>query len=234
MTERDEPGQRSEDTPASSPPSPPPVPGPLPPTWQPPQPWPPPPPWQPPAVGSATPGIGAPQPTTAGQAPEPPAPAAVPTRPTVSSLAPPGSSANPGPLPPPAGGPWRPPKRIEPVPDTSYGLAYLDVPRPTSGPSVGAMVVGIAALLVTLLMGCFGLLATTAGTGALVGGAFGVLAALLGGAGIGLGILGTRQVRRTGVGGRGMAMAGIACGASALVLAAAILLALFVGDAVSR
>jgi hypothetical protein len=120
------------------------------------------------------------------------------------------------------------------VPDTPYGLAYLDVARPTSGPSVGALVTGIAALLVTMLMGCFGLIATTAGTGALVGGAFGVLAALLGSAGIGLGVVGIRQVRRTGVGGRGMAITGIACGATGVVLTVAILVVLLLADAVGR
>ncbi|MFS8477913.1 MAG: hypothetical protein FWJ93_02895 [Micromonosporaceae bacterium] len=175
----------------------------------------------------AAPG-GAHYPAAPGGAHHPAAPGAEPY------LAPPGSSATPGPVPPPAGGPWRRPRRIEPVPDTPYGLAYLDVARPTSGPSVGALVTGIAALLVTLLMGCFGLIATTAGTGALVGGAFGVLAALLGSAGIGLGLVGIRQVRRTGVGGRGMAIAGIACGAAGLVLTVTILVALLLGDAASR
>jgi hypothetical protein len=114
-------------------------------------------------------------------------------------------------------GPWRPPRRIEPVPGTRFALAYPDVPRPVSGPGVGALVAGIASLLVMLLMAFFGLVAAQYGAGALVGGAFGVLAALLGAAGVGLGVIGSRQARRTG-GGRGMALAGSGCGAAGVAL----------------
>jgi hypothetical protein len=86
------------------------------------------------------------------------------------------------------------------------------VPQTTSGPATGALVAGIGSLLAMLLVGCFGAVGARADVGALVGGAFGMLSLALGAAGIGLGLVGLRQIRRYGVGGRGLAVAGIACG----------------------
>ena len=125
----------------------------------------------------------------------------------------------------------RRPARVEPVPGTPYGLAIYGSPPATSGPAVGALLAGIAALLVSLLVGCLGLSdAATSdggadGWGALVGGAFAVLTGFLGTAGIGLGMAGLRQVRRRapvagGIRGRGMAIAGIICGGIAIGFAA--------------
>jgi hypothetical protein len=113
---------------------------------------------------------------------------------------------------------WRPPRRVEPVAGTPFAVAYLDVPRATSGPAVGALLAGVGSLVGVLLMGCFGALGTQANVGALVGGAFAVLAGLLGAAGIVLGVLARRQVRRDGVRGGGLAIAGIACGAAGIAL----------------
>lgn len=143
----------------------------------------------------------------------------------------------------------RRPVRVEPVPGTGYGLAIVGAPAATSGPSVGALLAGIASVLVSLLVSCFGLVELAAtedgqrGTGVLVGGAFAVLAGFLGCAGIGLGVAGMRQTKagRRGrptapgwpqppppaeaaapdgpVAGRGMAIAGLVCGAVGLGIA---------------
>lgn len=112
------------------------------------------------------------------------------------------------------------------MPGTPFALAYLDVPTPMSGPAIGGLVAGISSLLVMLLTAFFGLIATQAGVGALVGGAFAALAALLGGAGIGLGLVGLRQIRARGVRGRGMAIAGLACGGAGITLTLLIMVVL--------
>lgn len=136
----------------------------------------------------------------------------------------------PAPVPPPPRESIRRPIRIEPVPDTPYGLAIYGSPPSVSGPAIGSLVAGIAAVLVSLVVSCFALVETgvaerNAGTGALVGGAFAVLAGCLGAAGIGLGLAGMRQTSRgrsTGnpVTGRGMAIGGLVCGAVGLAIAA--------------
>jgi hypothetical protein len=163
------------------------------------------------------PQVGGPQ---SGQPPGPPFP-----------FPPPGRSA-PHPVarqvPPPAGGFWRPPKRIEPVPGTPFAVAYLDVPQTTSGPATGALVAGIGSLLAMLLVGCFGTLAAQADAGPLVGGAFGMLSLALGTAGVGLGLVGLRQIHRYRVHGRGLAIAGISCGAAGGGLTLAVMLLLLV------
>lgn len=133
----------------------------------------------------------------------------------------------------PPQGPGRVPSRIEPVPGTPFGLAIFAAPPATSGPSIGALVAGIAAVLVSFLVVCVGLAADAAtatggqagGWGALVGGAFAVLAGFLGFAGVGLGVVGVRQTRQVAqvpgepVRGRGMAITGIVCGAVGVTIA---------------
>lgn len=120
---------------------------------------------------------------------------------------------------------------MEPVPGTGFGLAIFGSPPTTSGPSVGSLGAGMAAIVVALLVACFGLSAAasedqTASSLALVGGAFAVLAGFLGVAGVGLGLAGLRQHRRARpaedgpVRGRGLAIAGIACGGVGLVITA--------------
>ncbi|HET8659018.1 MAG TPA: hypothetical protein VFM55_08485 [Micromonosporaceae bacterium] len=123
--------------------------------------------------------------------------------------------------PPPASAGWRSPTRVEPVPGTPFALAYLDVPPVVSGLAVGGLVAGVAGLLVMLVVACFGLAGAEEGWGARVGGAFAVPAALLGAGAVTLGVLGQRQIRRAGparVTGRGLAIAAVACGASAVAL----------------
>jgi hypothetical protein len=149
----------------------------------------------------------------------------------------------PAPVAPPPRESIRRPIRVEPVPETPYGLAIYGAPPTVSGPSVGSLVAGIAAILVSLVVSCLALVEMTAqpddggtsGMGALVGGAFAVLAGCLGIAGIGLGVAGMRQTGRAkaasqrswleqpaadgAVTGRGMAVAGLVCGAVGLAIA---------------
>lgn len=136
----------------------------------------------------------------------------------------PAGGGGPTPVPQPPRETWRPPRRVDPVAGTPFGLAYLDVPPITSGLAVGALVAGIAAIVVSLVVACFGIVGASGGWGAWTAGAFGVLAALLGAAAIVLGVLGQRQIRQDApppavrFTGAGLATAGIWCGASGLAL----------------
>jgi hypothetical protein len=115
----------------------------------------------------------------------------------------------------------RPPVRIEAVAGTPFAVAYLDVPPVTSGPSIGSLVAGIAAILAVGITGCFGTVGAQGGAAFLAAGAFAVPTIVLGVAGIGLGFVGMRQVRQavgTRIAGRGMAIAGVVCAGSALAL----------------
>jgi hypothetical protein len=129
--------------------------------------------------------------------------------------------------PPPARDSWRPPTRVEPVPGTSFALGYLSVPTTVSGMAVGALVAGMASLLVLTLVACFGFAGAGAGWGGWVAGAFAVLAAALGAAAIGLGLVSLRQIRRGDPAerrtGRGLAVAGLSCGASGVGLTVLVL-----------
>jgi hypothetical protein len=131
------------------------------------------------------------------------------------------SPTAPGPPPPEA---WQQPVRIEPVPGTPYGLAILGPPEATSGPAVGALVAGAGSSVVALVVACLGLAGARPGWGLWVAGAFAVLAGCLGVAGVGLGIAGMRQTRRRPSGtqpavrGRGMAVAGLASGATGVAI----------------
>jgi hypothetical protein len=112
------------------------------------------------------------------------------------------------------------PPRIEPVAGTEYGLAYYSVPPVVSGQAVGSMVAGILSIVVSLVVGCFGISGARAGWGPLVAGAFAVLAGVAGVTAIALGWFSTRQITGSGgrLVGRGMAIAGMCCGAAGLVL----------------
>jgi hypothetical protein len=113
-----------------------------------------------------------------------------------------------------------PPARIEPVPGTPFGIVYLTPPTEWAGMAVGSLVAGIGSILVATIVGCFGLAGSSGGWGPLVGGAFALLAVFLGLASIWLGLTGLRRVTRSGgqVKGRGLAIAGISCGGSGLLL----------------
>jgi hypothetical protein len=122
------------------------------------------------------------------------------------------------PQPPGAGLPS--PVRVEPIPGTNFGIAYLGVPPMVAGQAIASLVTGIGSILVAVVVGCFGLAGADGGWGPLVGGAFAVLAGLLGLAGIGLGLVAMRRTQPAGgparggpvVKGRGLAVAGISCG----------------------
>jgi len=103
-------------------------------------------------------------------------------------------------------------------------LAILAPPTATSGVAVGSLVAGIASLVVSLLGACLGLAGAPGGWGLWVNGAFAILAGWLAvGAGL-LGVVGIRQTRppaapgQTRPAGRGVAVAGLVCGAVALFL----------------
>ncbi|WP_347404634.1 DUF4190 domain-containing protein [Solwaraspora sp. WMMD1047] len=127
-------------------------------------------------------------------------------------------------VPPPPRESWRPPRRVERVTGTPFGVVYLDVQPVTSGLAVGALAAGIASLIVSLLVICFGVAGAQGGWGGWAAGAFALLAGVAGGAGVILGELGRRQIRRTApppavrFTGRGMALSGLICAAVGLVL----------------
>jgi hypothetical protein len=107
------------------------------------------------------------------------------------------------------------PVRVDPVPGTNFGVAYPGVPPTVSGLAIGAMVAGIGSVLVATLVFCFGLAGAQATWGVLVAGAFAVLAGLVGAAAVVSGLVAVRQIRRSAGAwtGRGMAVAGVSCGA---------------------
>jgi len=106
------------------------------------------------------------------------------------------------------------------VPDSPFGVAILPPPVTSSGPATASLVTGIASILVSFVVTCFGLYGASRGWGPIVAGAFAVLAGCAGAAGLALGITGRRQVHRAagGVTGRGLATWGIACAVTGLVI----------------
>ncbi|WP_091107912.1 hypothetical protein [Micromonospora citrea] len=125
-------------------------------------------------------------------------------------------------MPPPPREEARPPKRVEAVAGTPFGVVHLDVPPVTSGLAVGSLVAGIVSILVALLVICFG--AVAAMGGAWAAGAFTVLGVLAGAGAVAAGLLGLRQIRRAApppavrFTGRGLAVAGVSCGGAGLLL----------------
>jgi hypothetical protein len=119
--------------------------------------------------------------------------------------------------PPAAGERWKP-ARIEAVPGTEFALVQLQVPAISSGLATGSLLAGIGSILVSTLVFCFGLTGASDGWGGLVGGAFALLAVLAGGGAVAVGLVASRQIRRsaepgrTRFTGRGRAVAGISCG----------------------
>jgi hypothetical protein len=118
------------------------------------------------------------------------------------------------------------PERVEPVPGTEFALVQIKVVPITSGLATGSLIGGVAAILVSTMVLCFGLLGLSEGWGAVVAGAFALLGVLVGGGSVGLGLAARRQIRRSGQDGRvrfvgrGLATAGISCGAAGLGIAA--------------
>jgi len=116
---------------------------------------------------------------------------------------------------------------VDPVPGTDFGVVYLPVAPTVSGTAVGSMVAGIGSIVVALVVICFGVTGarsangTGGGWGPLVSGAFAILAALLGGGALAVGLLTRRQIARSSgrLSGGGLAVTAIACGASGLGVA---------------
>src|SRR5262249_54412294 len=104
--------------------------------------------------------------------------------------------------------------RIEPVPGTPYAFAIVKVPPVRSGPAIGAMVAGIASIVVSFVVFCFGVSGAEAGWGVLVAGAFAILALLLGGGAVAVAMPARRAILHSAgtLGGRGVAQAGLICG----------------------
>ncbi|GAA1388801.1 hypothetical protein [Catellatospora chokoriensis] len=150
--------------------------------------------------------------------PQPQWPVTVPAGPQPPSVPGPAAQAVTGPQPVN----YPPPVRVEVVPGTPYGLAVLGAPKTASGVAASALVVGVGSILVSLVVWCFGVAGAQQGWGGLVAGAFAALAILLGAAGVLLGWLGMRQIRLAAgnMTGRGVAIAGLVCGAVGLLLAA--------------
>jgi hypothetical protein len=121
-----------------------------------------------------------------------------------------GPGSVPFPPPPVAGAPVH----VEPVAGTAFGLAYAVLPPLTSGQAVGALVIGIGSVIVALVTICFGLLGAADGWGALVAGAFAILATILGVAAVSIGTYARRVIRRSSgaISGSGMATSGLVCG----------------------
>ncbi|WP_091322244.1 hypothetical protein [Micromonospora chersina] len=126
-------------------------------------------------------------------------------------------------MPPPPREAPRPPKRVDAVPGTPFGVVHLDVPPVTSGLAIGSLVIGIASILVSLLVLCFGVAGPNYG-GAWAAGAFTVLGAIAGTAAVVAGLLARRQIRRPApppavrFTGRGLAVAGLSCGGVGLLV----------------
>lgn len=126
-------------------------------------------------------------------------------------------------LPPPPREAPRPPKRVDAVPGTPFGVVHLDVPPVTSGLAIGSLITGVASILVSLLVLCFGIAGPDYG-GAWAAGAFTVLGALAGVGAIVAWLLARRQIRRPApppavrFTGGGLAVAGLSCGAVGLLL----------------
>lgn len=126
---------------------------------------------------------------------------------------------------------WRPPRRVDALPGTPFGLVHVAVPPVTSGLAVGALTAGIASIVLSMLVVCFGVAGANGGWGGWVAGAFAVLSGLVALAGIVLGVLARREIDRTAASstlrftGRGLAVAGTSCGAGGVGLTLLALLA---------
>ena len=136
--------------------------------------------------------------------------------------------AAPGALPPPSRPPHdagHPPRRVDPLPGTPFGLVHLQVAPVLSGPAVGALVAGVASILLSVLVLCLGAAGATADWGIWAASAAAILTTLVGGGGIAVGQFARRQIARTPpppavrFTGRGVALSGMICGAVGVALA---------------
>ncbi|MBO3739979.1 hypothetical protein J5X75_20940 [Actinoplanes sp. NEAU-H7] len=135
------------------------------------------------------------------------------------------------PPPPPVSAGWQP-ERLEQVTGTEFGLVHLRVAPITSGPAIGSLAAGIAAIVVSFAALCFGVSGAEAGWGGWVAGAFALLSVLACGGAVGAAVIARRQIAGTGepwrvrFTGRGLTTGGIICG---LIGASLALLSLTLG-----
>ncbi|MBO0869723.1 MAG: hypothetical protein J2P15_14270 [Micromonosporaceae bacterium] len=103
---------------------------------------------------------------------------------------------------------------MEVLPGTGFGVAYPLVKPTLSGLAVGSMVGGIASVLVSLAVFCFGLAGAQPGWGVLVSGAFAILGGVMGAAATATGLVARRQILAISgeLRGRGLGVTGIVCG----------------------
>jgi len=122
-----------------------------------------------------------------------------------------------------------PPRRVDPLPGTPFGLVHLQVAPVFSGPAVGSLVAGIASILLSVLVFCFGAAGANEGWGVWAAVAFAILTTLVGAGGVVVGLFARRQIARVPpppavrFTGRGVALSGVVCGATGMVLALAAL-----------
>jgi hypothetical protein len=113
---------------------------------------------------------------------------------------------------------------VDAIPGTPFGVVQLDVPPVVSGLAIAALVAGIASILVSFIVVCFGISGAQDGWGAWAAGAFMLLAGVAGGGAVFLGLTARRQIQRPGPApairftGRGLAMSGLICGAVGLAI----------------
>lgn len=122
---------------------------------------------------------------------------------------------------------------VQAVPGTPFGLMYIGIRPLSSGPAIGSLIAGIGSLIAAGVLGLFGLAAASQGSARSIAPAFAILAFLIAVGALVLGGMGLRQVRRS-VGrtsGRGVAIAGLICGAAGVGMT---LLTLLVVVAVDR
>jgi len=114
------------------------------------------------------------------------------------------------------------PVAVRPVEGTPFMVAIVGVPPTLSGRAVASLVAGIGSILVSTVVGCFGLLGGQDGWGPMVAGAFALLALFGGVASVILGRMALREHRRLAEPerprGRGLALAGVICGSTGLGL----------------
>jgi hypothetical protein len=114
------------------------------------------------------------------------------------------------------------PVAVRPVPGTPFMVAVVGVSPTTSGRAVASLVAGVGSILVSFVVGCFGVLGGPSGWGPKVAGAFALLALFAGVASAVLGQLARREIRRHPEAerprGRGTALAGLICGSTGIGL----------------
>jgi hypothetical protein len=114
------------------------------------------------------------------------------------------------------------PVAVRPVPGTGFMVAVVGIAPTMSGRAVASLVAGVGSILVSLVVGCFGVLGGQSGWGPKVAGAFALLALFAGVASVVMGRMALREMHRLPEAvrprGRGFALSGLVCGSSGIGL----------------